>query len=176
MCPLAIWIPKAASGSTRKGAGQAEAFHHESGKARTLIAQEIMRRQFRCIAGAWIAERPAQQREPPRDRERKQPKPEQPPWQPAQLDRQRFRQKACPPRLHQRTPLHFLSASREHDARRSNASRVCGQRVHQREPGIVLRRICSASVRLSQIGPGQDFNPVSFPNGFRGRFTSTEFR
>src|SRR5262249_9613549 len=32
-----------------------------------------------------------------------------------------------------------------------------------------------ASVRLSQIGSRQDFDTASFPNGFRGRFTSTKF-
>ena len=85
---------------------QAETLHEPIGDACSPAAKPIMRLRQSRVAGARIPVRPADQGEPAGDRYANERSAQQPPRQTAQFNRERLRQKPCPPRLHPRTPPH----------------------------------------------------------------------
>ncbi len=158
----------------QKRCGKTKALHERIGNARPPAPQPIMRLRQGCVTGTRVPVGPADQGEPAGGRDTDKRSAKQPPRQTAQFDRERLRQKPCPPHLHPRTPPHSLLSSQQKRREPVQSFPRYVERVDEREPGIILRRIDPAGVCLSQISTGEDFDTVSFPNGFRGAFTPTK--
>ena len=158
----------------QKRCGKPKALHERIGDACSPAPQPIMRLRQGRVTGARIPVGPADQGKPAGSRDTDKRSAQQPPRQTAQFDRERLRQKPCPPRLHPRTPPHSSLSSQQDRREPVQCFPRYVERVYEREPGIILRRIDPAGVGLSQISTGKDFDTVSFPNGFRGAFTSTK--